>query len=161
MMLRLAPFACLLALAACNGGADTSEQANIAAIENQAGLDGPIVELPEEGGSEAELVGENAEAPTSAATDKWVGKWVGVEGLVLDIAPDAAKGPGAYRLTMQYTLDDKGVFEGTATPEGIAFSRPDGDHVLRATDGDATGLKYLAGKTDCLTVMQGEGYCRG
>jgi hypothetical protein len=28
------------------------------------------------------------------------------------------------------------------------------------TNGDATGLKYLAGKTDCLTVKSGEGYCR-
>ena len=28
------------------------------------------------------------------------------------------------------------------------------------TDGDATGLKYLAGKKDCLTVEPGEGYCR-
>ncbi|WP_204325615.1 hypothetical protein, partial [Stenotrophomonas maltophilia] len=59
-----------------------------------------------------------------------------------------------------YTLDDKGSFEGKGTREGIAFERPDGKQVLKASDGDATGLKYLAGKKDCLTVKTGEGYCR-
>ena len=29
-----------------------------------------------------------------------------------------------------------------------------------ATDGDATGMKWLAGKARCLTVRVGEGYCR-
>ena len=27
-------------------------------------------------------------------------------------------------------------------------------------NGDAAGLKYLAGKQDCLVVKPGEGYCR-
>jgi hypothetical protein len=54
----------------------------------------------------------------------------------------------------------KGEFDGVATEKGIAFNRPDGAKELVASDGDATGLKYLAGKKDCLTVTTGEGYCR-
>ncbi|MFV0623035.1 hypothetical protein ACBY01_03350 [Sphingomonas sp. ac-8] len=96
----------------------------------------------------------------TAATDGWIGRWRGVEGLNLDIAADAAHGPGHYTLTMQYTLDDKGSFAGVADGDTIRFTRPDGAQTLRATDGDATGLKWLAGKDDCLTVKPGEGYCR-
>ena len=93
-------------------------------------------------------------------TDKWIGRWRGVEGLNLVIAKDAKKGAGHYTLTQQYTLDDKGVFEGTGVGDVIQFHRPDGDQTLRETDGGATGLKYLATKKDCLTVKPGEGYCR-
>lgn len=99
-------------------------------------------------------------ADPGVPTDKWVGRWRGVEGLNLVIAKDGKKGAGHYTLTQQYTLDDKGVFEGTGVGNTIQFTRPDGDQVLRETDGAATGLKYLATKKDCLTVKPGEGYCR-
>jgi hypothetical protein len=82
----------------------------------------------------------------------------GGEGLNLVVAQGDA--PGRYRLEMQYSLNDRGVFDGVATDEGIAFSRPDGAQVLKAGDGDATGLKWLAGKRDCLVVKPAEGYCR-
>lgn len=90
--------------------------------------------------------------------DAWVGRWTGVEGTYLVISKGS--GAGKYRLEMQYTLDDKGSFDGTATGDGISFTRPDGAQVLRASSGDATGLKYLAGKSNCLKVKDGEGYCR-
>jgi hypothetical protein len=95
-----------------------------------------------------------------ARTDRWVGRWRGVEGLMLTVEKDRTKGPGHYILTDQYTLDDKGVFDGVADGDGIRFDRPDGHHTLAATDGAATGLSHLAGKRDCLTVKAGEGYCR-
>ena len=94
------------------------------------------------------------------AAQGWIGRWKGVEGLTLTIAADPAKRPGHYQLTDRYTLDDKGVFDGVAKGATIVFTRPDGRQVLRATDGAATGLKYLATKQDCLTVKSGEGYCR-
>lgn len=108
--------------------------------------------------AEAEKAEKAAEAPSR---DTWVGKWTGVEGLVLTIEKDPA-GPGRYRLINTYSLDPgaTGTFAGIATHEGIAFTRPDGARVARATDGSATGLKYLDGKKDCLTVTVGEGYCR-
>lgn len=100
--------------------------------------------------------------PETPPTDKWVGKWVGVEGLHLTIAKDDSIGRGHYLLTMQYGLDadDAGTFKGEATEDGIAFIRPDGPQLLRAGDGAATGLKWLADKKDCLIVATGEGYCR-
>jgi hypothetical protein len=98
---------------------------------------------------------------SSLVTDEWVGRWRGVEGTNLVVARDRAKGPGHYKLTMQYTLDDKGVFDGVADGEAIRFERPDGKQELHAADGDETGLKWLAGKKDCLKVKDGEGYCRG
>jgi hypothetical protein len=99
-------------------------------------------------------------ATGALVTDDWVGHWRGVEGLNLVIEKDRAKGPGHYILHDQYTLDDKGVFHGVAEGDTIRFDRPDGTQVLAATDGQATGLKYLADKRNCLTVKPGEGYCR-
>lgn len=159
-----------LSLAACSGASEAPNATDneAAAAENKAGLTGDVVELPAgegEGEGEGTVLNEEAKPgapePDPAATaraDKWVGRWRGVEGLNLVIAKDSA--PGHYMLDMQYSLDDKGKFTGVATAEGIAFTRPDGEKVLRPTDGDATGLKWLAGKKDCLTVASGEGYCR-
>ena len=151
--MRLAILAPLVfGLAACNP-ADQAAQDTGNAVEATGATVANAVE------DTANSVGEavtNVAAPTDR--DAWVGKWTGVEGTMLTIAK--GDGPGRYKLDMQYTLDDKGSFEGTGTDEGIAFRRPDGAQVLRATDGDATGLKYLAGKKDCLTVKTGEGYCR-
>ena len=100
--------------------------------------------------------------PQTPPTDQWVGKWIGVEGLNLTIAKDDSIGRGHYLLTMQYGLDadDAGTFKGEAAEDGIAFTRPDGPQLLRAGDGAATGLKWLADKKDCLIVTTGEGYCR-
>ena len=100
--------------------------------------------------------------PPTPPTDQWVGKWTGVEGLHLSIAKDDSIGRGHYLLTMQYGLDadDSGTFKGEASEDGIAFTRPDGPQLLRAGDGAATGLKWLADKKDCLIVATGEGYCR-
>ncbi|WP_248751318.1 lipoprotein [Pseudomonas sp. MWU15-20650] len=100
--------------------------------------------------------------PQTPPTDKWVGQWIGVEGLNLTIAKDDSIGRGHYLLTMRYGLDadDSGTFKGEAAEDGIAFTRPDGPQLLRAGDGEATGLKWLADKKDCLIVATGEGYCR-
>jgi hypothetical protein len=101
-----------------------------------------------------------ATAVEAAATDAWIGRWRGVEGLNLQISADPSAGPGHYTLAMQYSLDDTGSFPGVADGDAIRFTRPDGPQTLRATNGEATGLKWLAGKKDCLTVKTGEGYCR-
>jgi hypothetical protein len=122
---------------------------------DQAGA--AIDNFAEDAGNRAEQVGAAIDGKR-VAHDDWVGRWRGVEGLNLVISK--GKEAGTYRLAMQYSLDDKGTFDGKGTTQGIAFTRPDGDQLLRATDGEATGLKYLAGKKDCLTVKAGEGYCR-
>lgn len=101
-------------------------------------------------------------APYHQVTDQWVGRWIGVEGLFLDVSKDASKGPGHYRLHMRYGLDANqiGTFEGQATAEGIRFNREGSPQRLRAGDGEATGMKWLMEKEDCLIVRAGEGYCR-
>ncbi len=100
--------------------------------------------------------------PHHQVTDQWVGRWIGVEGLFLEISKDKPAGPGHYLLHMRYGLDDDqiGTFEGQATTEGISFNRGDGPQLLRSGDGEATGMKWLLEKEDCLVVATGEGYCR-
>lgn len=90
-------------------------------------------------------------------TDAWVGRWVGVEGMMLDIA---ARPDGDYDLTMQYTLDDRGTFVGRGEGDLIVFQRDGRTERLRPATGDETGMKWLAGARDCLMVRQHEGYCR-
>ena len=94
-----------------------------------------------------------ASAPSGLA-----GRWVGVEGMYLVVTPGAGD---RVDLEMQWSLDDQGKFEGRRVGDGIAFTRNGTLETLKPSDGNATGLKYLAGKKDCLTVKPGEGYCRG
>jgi hypothetical protein len=42
----------------------------------------------------------------------------------------------------------------------VQFERAGRPEVLRHTDGEATGMKWLADKTNCLTINPGDGYCR-
>lgn len=101
-------------------------------------------------------------AAAVAQTDSWLGEWRGVEGLHVSIDRDSTKGAGHYVLVMRFGLDDKdsGIFNGQATGNTLTFTRAGKEVVLRHTDGQATGLKWLAGKTDCITVAEGEGYCQ-
>jgi hypothetical protein len=87
----------------------------------------------------------------------WAGKWTGVEGMYVTITPAE---PGKYRLEMQSDLDTKGSYDGEDSEHGIKFKRGSEELSLRRGSGDETGLKYLAGKKDCLIVKPGEGYCR-
>lgn len=87
----------------------------------------------------------------------YLGRWTGVEGMYLVVAP---KPGGGVTLEMQWDLDNKGTFDGSVTAEGLRFTRNGAAETAVHTDGNATGLRYLAGKQDCLTVKPGEGYCR-
>lgn len=87
----------------------------------------------------------------------YLGRWTGVEGMYLVVA---SKPGGGVTLDMQWDLDNKGMFDGSVTAEGLRFTRDEVSETAVHTDGDATGLKNLAGKQDCLTVKPGEGYCR-
>ena len=57
-------------------------------------------------------------------------------------------------------LDGPRQFEGRYADGAIEFERDGTKEVIRATNGAETGMKWLAGKKNCLTVRQGEGYCR-
>lgn len=91
------------------------------------------------------------------ATDAWLGQWVGVEGTLLTI--DVGPSPGVYAIT-ETTLDGPVSFTGTGDGDIIRFERDGAQETIRAGDGADTGLKYLAGKTNCLVIRSGEGFCR-
>jgi hypothetical protein len=91
------------------------------------------------------------------ATDAWLGEWVGVEGTMLKI--DVGAAPGVYAIT-ETTLDGPVAFTGTADGDVIRFERAGAAETIRAGTGEDTGLKYLAGKTNCLVIKSGEGFCR-
>jgi hypothetical protein len=160
-LLTIAPV--VLMIAGCNAADRTADQLGNAADTAGNAIASGAGEVAGTATNAGEALGngiENAGNVVSEAVtrDGWIGRWKGVEGTYLVVSKGDL--PGRYRLEMQYTLDSKGKYDGTATPEGIAFERPDGKQVLRASNGDATGLKYLAGKKDCLKVKDGEGYCR-
>lgn len=97
----------------------------------------------------------NAKPTDSVEADKWLGQWNGPEGSFLRLAG----GSGHYDITIQ-NLDGPRLFKGAAVGDRIAFDRNGVTESIRATDGKATGMKWLADKKDCLTIKSGEGYCR-
>lgn len=140
------------ALSACGGGMSNEQQA--ALVQNAVANAEAIAENVTEEARRERL------AERAPVRDAWIGTWTGVEGTMLTIAKGDA--PGRYRITNKWALDDtaSGTFDGFATPNGIAFDRSGDRKRLHAGDGEATGLKWLAGKKDCLVVAPGEGYCR-
>lgn len=118
------------------------------AAQNDAGADDTAAAV-------APATTATADAPVNHAD--WVGKWIGVEGMFVEITPIEG---GGYSLTMQSDLDTQGTYVGSDASGGIAFERGGQQLLLKAATGDQTGLKYLAGKSDCLMVAEGEGYCR-
>ena len=114
------------------------------------------------GAPAAEVVNRTLPEPDPAETARveadYLGKWIGPEGLVLEVTPKAG---GGVTIVNQWTLDDRGTFDGSVTAEGLRFVRSGEAVTARPGDGDATGMKWLPGKKDCLTVKPGwEGYCR-
>lgn len=96
----------------------------------------------------------------SVPTNAWVGRWVGPEGTFLEIANKDGLYSGRYTLTNRYSLDAQASFEALADRNSLVFTRNGTKLRLIAGSGDETGMKWLAGKTNCLIVAPGEGYCR-
>lgn len=105
--------------------------------------------------SAASSVASSSEVSAIAAIS-FAGRWTGPEGTWLDIQP---KGEG-YRVTVS-NLDGLRTFDGEADDGGIRFARDGRTFLIRPGNGGDTGMKWLAGKKDCLVVAPGEGYCRG
>lgn len=108
--------------------------------------------------NEATPVDNAAATPGTDSPEGWIGKWVGVEGLALDISKGDA--PGQYMLKIAL-LDGTATYDGTADGDTIRFTRDGKEERVRRAKGTETGLKYLAEKTDCLMIQVGEGFCRG
>lgn len=139
-MKHIAPLAALLLIAACAKPApENAVVANIA--------DPEITEVADDSGG--------GEGPTAVAD--WNGKWVGVEGLVLVIAPGTTADTRKLKITL---LDGTNDYVGTVKGDEIAFTRDGKIETIHAGTGAETGLKYLADKDDCLIIKPGEGFCR-
>jgi hypothetical protein len=87
--------------------------------------------------------------------NKLMGRWNGPEGTFLLLGG----ANGKYAVTIQ-NLDGPRTFQGSGTGDAIAFERDGKTETIRASDGAATGMKWLADKKDCVTIQAGEGYCR-
>ena len=96
-----------------------------------------------------------AGAASSSTPDRWLGRWTGPEGTFLLVEG----GSGTYDVTIQ-DLDGPRRFRGASVGERIEFDRDGVKESLRATDGAATGMKWLTDKSNCLTIRLGEGFCR-
>lgn len=145
-------FVVALGLAACSGPAPDTDATNTMTSAGAAdrSVSQPSVAPPGPGSADA-----SAEPAMMSPAD-YLGRWTGVEGMFLNVT----KAGEGVQLEMQYDLDHKVTVPGKVTAEGLRFDR-DGKMLLaRPSNGDATGLKWLAGKKDCLTVASGEGYCR-
>lgn len=148
-----------LVLSACGANERRSEgAATQAEIENSAATPLPAPVPPRAPSpTPTPTPTPSATATATLGANHYLGRWIGVEGMYLNVTEPAQ---GEVKLEMQYDLDNKGSYTGTITPEGIRFKRGAETLLLRPSDGDATGLKWLAGKKDCLMVKSGEGYCR-
>jgi len=87
--------------------------------------------------------------------DNWVGTWTGPEGTSLRLSKQEV----GYELVIT-NLDGPREFHAVAVDQMLQFERDGVTETVRAADGATTGMKWLAGKHDCLLVKTGEGYCR-
>ncbi len=86
---------------------------------------------------------------------EWEGRWLGPEGTWLEIA----RADDTWMVTIR-NLDAARTFPATVAGKSLAFQSDGVNESLRATDGAGTGMKWLAGKSTCLVVRPGEGFCR-
>lgn len=97
--------------------------------------------------------------PSNASASKaesLVGRWPGVEGTYLNITKKDDK----YSVEIA-NLDGPKTYEGTATAEGIEFTRNGKKEMIKTASGPETGMKGFEKETNCVVVTKGsEGFCR-
>jgi hypothetical protein len=153
----LKTLALVLAVAALAACSDRQPPADTTAPADASATTTPAEPAPASSDANPVPVAPAAPSDTAKVEADYLGRWTGVEGMYLVVA---SKPGGGVTLDMQWDLDNKGMFDGSVTAEGLRFMRNDVAENAVHTNGDATGLKNLAGKQDCLTVKPGEGYCR-
>jgi hypothetical protein len=97
-------------------------------------------------------------SPTTMSyrTDKWLGRWTGVEGTYLLIS----RSGDSYSIEIS-DLDGPKLYQGVPAGDRIQFERAGKTESIRATDGKGTGMKWMAREHNCLVITVGsEGFCR-
>jgi hypothetical protein len=89
-------------------------------------------------------------------TDGWLGRWDGPEGTFLQLSRT-----GDQLVVVIQDLDGPKRFAGFVEGKRIRFERDGKTEYIFAGDGEATGMKWLVDKKDCLLTKKGEGWCRG
>ncbi|MDC7695528.1 hypothetical protein PQU94_14700 [Asticcacaulis sp. DXS10W] len=134
-VLSLIPVLASLSLVACSPKAET-----------------PAPTAAETAASSAASTSASRAADVAAG---YVGRWTGPEGTSLEVVARQHD----YEVTLSGTATP-GVFTGTVNGDAIQIARNGETQLIRHTTGAKTGVKYLAGKLDCVSVSNGEGYCR-
>jgi hypothetical protein len=91
----------------------------------------------------------------SVTADEWLGRWNGPEGTFIEISG----GNGTYTVIIA-DLDGPKHYSGTSKGNHIVFEREGVVETIKASNGADTGMKWLADKSNCLRVREGEGWCR-
>jgi hypothetical protein len=102
--------------------------------------------------------GRNAQANAATAPvvpDQWLGRWDGPEGTFLNLSRNGA----TYTVVIR-DIDGPRVFDGVDDHGRVRFVRDGKTEYLVAGDGEASGMKWLADKKNCLLTRPGEGWCR-
>ncbi|UDF05273.1 hypothetical protein [Asticcacaulis sp. AND118] len=137
-------FVVAVALSACSAEAPPADSAANASESAVAEIAAPVAP-------------QSASAAASTASQPaYAGRWTGVEGTYMTITP---KSGDAYEVVMA-DLDGPKTYAGTLKPDGLHVDRNGTPLVIVPGDGEATGMKWLADKSDCLVVAANEGYCR-
>jgi hypothetical protein len=93
--------------------------------------------------------------PSVIPTDAWLGRWTGPEGTYLVLSKNGDR----YSVLIQ-SLDGPATYVGIRAADHIEFQRNGLIESIRAGNGQATGMKWLLEKNDCLVIKTGEGFCR-
>ena len=142
---NLTAVAAVVLLSACSPKPGTDEIASSQASESAA-----MSITAAEAASQAV-----AEAMTSVDATGYVGKWIGPEGTALTITPAGSE----YEVVIT-NLDGPRTFTGTLQGDGVHITRDAAPLVIHKGDGQATGMKWLADKKNCLVIAANEGFCK-
>lgn len=93
---------------------------------------------------------------SSASAFDYAGHWKGVEGTYMTIMLQLDT---TYQVVIA-DLDGPKTYVGTLQADGLHIERNGVPAVIVPGDGEATGMKWLTEKSDCLVVAVNEGYCR-
>ena len=139
----------LLSLAACSPAADQGGGSAESAAPSMTAEEASSLMASEDA---SDLSGSLNGAAT---VSDYVGQWRGPEGTSLIITPSGDH----YAIEIR-NLDGPRDFTGELRRDGLHFNRDGKALVIHPGDGEATGMKWLADKSDCLVVDANEGYCR-